>query len=143
MNLSQKGFLWFNYSIAYGYQFSLAWGCFLQGGGLPWRTMCFSKVSRMATAICWTWGSVCSCSLMLYKCCNPPSSINMLQYLEAERKQEKELLLKHLKITLHTHKIITFHLNFSSFVIDHSHMLQMDVYFCNDVMCTLQVPTYK
>lgn len=71
-----------SYPTIYGYQFSRAWGCFLQGGGLPWRTMCFSKLSRMATAICWTWGSVCSCSLMLYKCCSPPSSISMLQYLE-------------------------------------------------------------
>lgn len=79
---SQREFLWFNYPIIYGYQFSLACGCFLPGGGLPWRTICFSKLSRMATAICWTCGSVCSCSLMLYKCCSPPSSISMLQYRE-------------------------------------------------------------
>lgn len=89
MNLSQKGSLRLRYPITYGCQLSLAWGCFLQGGGLPWRTMCFSKLSRMATAICWTWGSVCSCSLMLYKCCSPPSSISMLQYLEAERNRTK------------------------------------------------------
>jgi len=60
--------------------------------------MCFSKLSRMAIAILWTCGSVWTFSLMLYKCCKPPSSINMLQYLAAvvrfrkrELKQKKYL----------------------------------------------------
>lgn len=69
------------HSSTCSFQFGLVCCCFLHGGGLPWRIMCFSKLSRMATAILWTWGSVWTFSLMLYKCCKPPSSINMLQYL--------------------------------------------------------------
>lgn len=61
--------------------------CFLLGGGLPCRKICFSKLSKIEIAIRWTSGSVSPFSLMLYKCCNPPSSINILQYLEAKMRR--------------------------------------------------------